>query len=96
MGVQFIRDAHATGEQINLFSEKGANYDPNKFYMYSIGNLGNSKKNTQVFHSKKECCIEIKENTSDAHRMKVYDSEWTQEGHDSNYEMRYPKLNKTT
>jgi hypothetical protein len=57
--------------------------------MYSIGNLGNSKKNTHVFHSDDECCIEIKENTSDAQKMKSYDSTWAS-GNTDNYEMRFP------
>jgi hypothetical protein len=48
MGVQFIHDKglnEPSGEVI-LFNEKGANRNPNKYYMYSIGNLGTSKKNT--------------------------------------------------
>jgi len=90
MGVQFIKDrgvGEPTGE-VRLFNEK-ENRSDEKFYMYSIGNLGNSKKNTHVFHSSDECCIEIKENTTNAQKMITYDSNWTSD--DSNYEMRYPK-----
>ena len=96
MGVQFIKDRgvnEPTGE-VRLFNEK-PNRSDEKFYMYSIANMGNSKKNTHVFHSANECCIEIKENTTDAQKMKSFDNEWTLEDHTGNYEMRYPK-NPTT
>ena len=92
MGVQFIKD-HRQSEpadgSIVLFEERGAEFNPDKYYMYSIGNLGTSKKNTHLFHSENECCIEIKENTSDAQKMKSYDSTWAS-GNTDNYEMRYP------
>ena len=91
MGVQFIKDRHESepADGIELFTEK-ENFNAEKYYMYSIANMGNSKKNTAVFHSENECCIEVKENTSDAQKMKSYDSTWAS-GNDSNYEMRYPK-----
>lgn len=71
MGVQFIHDkgeGEPTGEVI-LFNEKGINRDPNKYYMYSIGNLGTSKKNTHIFHNDDECCIEVMNNQNAGCRM---------------------------
>lgn len=71
MGVQFIHDKgenEPSGEVI-LFNEKGANRNPNKYYMYSIGNLGTSKKNTHIFHSDNECCIEVNNNENAGCRM---------------------------
>lgn len=71
MGVQFIHDkgeGEPTGEVI-LFNEKGINRDPNKYYMYSIGNLGTSKKNTHIFHSDNECCVEVMNNQNAGCRM---------------------------
>jgi len=71
MGVQFIHDQglnEPSGEVI-LFNEKGANRDPNKYYMYSIGNLGTSKKNTHIFHSDNECCVEVMNNQNAGCRM---------------------------
>ena len=71
MGVQFIHDKglnEPSGEVI-LFNEKGANRNPNKYYMYSIGNLGTSKKNTHIFHSDNECCVEVNNNENAGCRM---------------------------
>ena len=100
MGVQFIKDrgideptdANTGIQEVRLFNEK-PNRSDEKYYMYSIANMGNSKKNTNIFHGANECCIEIKENTSDAQKMKSFDSNWTSEtdGADANYEIRYPK-----
>lgn len=73
MGVQFIHDQglnEPAGEVI-LFNEKGNKRKDNKFYMYSIGNLGTSKKNTHIFHSDNECCIEINNNENAGCRMKT-------------------------
>lgn len=98
MGVQFIKDRRENepSDGIILFTEKGASFNPEKYYMYSIANMGTSKKNTHIFHSEDECCIEIKENTSDAQKMKSYDSAWTANDQNTqNYEMRYPDLKPT-
>ena len=70
MGVQFICDkgeGEAPGE-VRLFNEK-TNRKDNKYYMYSIGNLGTSKKNTHIFHSDNECCIEVNNNENAGCRM---------------------------
>lgn len=98
MGVQFIKDRHEDepSDGIPLFTEKGADFNPEKYYMYSIANMGTSKKNTHIFHSENECCIEIKENTSDAQKMKSFDSAWTDtDKNTQNYEMRYPDIKPT-
>ena len=94
MGVQFIKDRHENepNDGIILFSEKGEKFNPEKYYMYSIANMGTSKKNTHIFHSANEVCIEIKENTSDAQRMKSFDSDWVLPDHKDNYEIRYPDI----
>lgn len=94
MGVQFIKDRRENepADGITLFTEKGASFDPEKYYMYSIANMGTSKKNTHIFHSDDELCIEIKENTTDAQKMKSFDSDWVLADHAGNYEIRYPDI----
>jgi len=70
MGVQFIHDRgenEPSGEVI-LFNEK-TNRQANKYYMYSIGNLGTSKKNTHIFHNENECCVEVMNNQNAGCRM---------------------------
>jgi len=55
MGVQFIRD-----QSHGLFSD-------DNYHMYAICNMGNSKKNLNVFHDADnplECCIETLDNNS--------------------------------
>ncbi len=55
IGVQFIRD-----QSHGLFSD-------DNYHMYAICNMGNSKKNLNVFHDKDnplECCIETLDNNS--------------------------------
>ena len=97
MGVQFIKDRRndEPADGIVLFTEK-PNFNSEKYYMYSIANMGTSKKNTHIFHSENECCIEIKENTSDAQKMKSFDSSWTDTDKSTqNYEMRYPDIKPT-
>lgn len=103
MGVQFIKDRgideptdpNTNIQEVQLFNEK-PNRSSEKFYMYSIANMGNSKKNTNIFHGTNECCIEIKENTSDAQKMKSFDSAWTESNDNTqNYEMRYPDVKNT-
>ena len=105
MGVQFIHDrgldeptvedptTKQQMQEIPLFSEKPRR-DANKYYMYSIGNLGNSKKNTDIFHSENECCIEVNDNTTEGQRMITWpeNMDWTgdDETKDQSYGMRYP------
>ena len=110
MGVQFIKDAglneptvedpttHVQMLEVPLFSEK-ENRSANKYYMYSIGNLGNSKKNKNIFHSSNECCIEVTDNTTEGQRMISWPQnlDWSGdiENADHSYEVRYPKINDT-
>jgi len=103
MGVQFIKDRgideptdpNTNIQEVRLFNEK-PNRSSEKFYMYSIANMGNSKKNTDIFHGVNECCIEVKENTSNAQKMKSFDSAWTESNDNTqNYEMRYPDVKNT-
>lgn len=56
-GVIFIRDRSG-----NLFGNDTQNY-----HLYGICDIGNSKKNTKVFHDTKNplaCCVEVANNTS--------------------------------
>ena len=89
MGVQFIRDnnsaEHLPDEtHFVLFGD-------DRYHLYSIGNMGNSKKNVHVFHdlsNPNEVCIENKDNTSPRQRMIDDDltaAEWGEE-----FECRYP------
>ena len=60
IGVQFIRDQ--SGTLFNSQDPNGSNY-----HMYAICNMGNSKKNSAVFHDTEnplECCFETKDNNS--------------------------------
>lgn len=55
MGVQFVKD-----QSHGLFAD-------DEYHMYAICNMGNSKKNLNVFHdveNKSECCIETLDNNS--------------------------------
>ena len=95
-GVQFIKDRgenEASGE-VRLFNEK-PNRNSEKYYMYSIANMGTSKKNTHIFHSDDECCIEVMANTSKGERMLEWpaDLDWSGkvEGKDHSFEIRYAK-----
>lgn len=89
MGIQFIKDA-ATGD-----SNHFALFDnTTKYNMYSIANMGNSKKNVHVFHdlsNENEVCIEVKDNTTDQMRM-ISDDLSTQDwsSSESHFEMRFP------
>lgn len=96
MGVQFILD-HGENEptgEVPLFTEKGANRQSNAYYMYSIGNLGNSKKNTNIFHSDNECCVEINDNLTNGQKMIEWpeNMDWTGkiDDKDHSYGMRFP------
>lgn len=69
-GVMFVKDnnpnsTRETAVENNCFSDTEG-YIENPYYkMYAICNMGNSKKNKDVFHDTKnpyECCIEINDN----------------------------------
>jgi hypothetical protein len=61
--------------------------------MYSIANMGNSKKNVHVLHdtsNEKEVCIEVNNNTADQCRMisdDLSEEDWSGEKY---FGMRYP------
>ena len=78
-GVVFIQDNNketnsATATSNNIFKEISGYTDTPYPRMYSIGNMGNSKKNIEVFHgagNKYECCVEVADNNTDAQRMLI-------------------------
>lgn len=82
MGVQFIHDQSG-----DLFE------DDNKFHMYSIANMGTSKKNVHIFHdaeNENEVCIEVHNNLNDQCRMisdDLTNEDWSG---DYYFETRYP------
>jgi len=90
MGVQFIKDSGEVpdNDHFVLFGD-------NKYHLYSIGNMGTSKKNVHVFHdlsNENDCCIEVGNNLNDLCRMVTDDlsnSIWYG-GNDKSFEMRYP------
>lgn len=85
MGVQFIKDQSHT-----LWND-------DNYHMYSIANMGNSKKNTHVFHSSSEVCIEVNNNEAALCLMTtttgLNDVDW-KDGSDKTFEFRYPKYKK--
>lgn len=61
----FKLDGNADKKKNNLFGEIPRYMDNPYPKMYSLANMGNSKKNTEVFHDETnplECCIEINDN----------------------------------
>lgn len=67
MGVQFIKD---TGDVPD--GDHWVLWGDGKYHMYSIANMGNSKKNVHVFHdlsNPNEVCIEVNDNNDDQMRM---------------------------
>lgn len=76
-GVVFIKDNNQkTNESVatanNIFKEIPGYVDSPYPRMYSIGNMGNSKKNIEVFHGAGniyECCVENADNNTNAQRM---------------------------
>ena len=80
----------------NVFCET-YNYTNKPYYkMYSIGNMGNDKKNSEVFHdveNPKACCVEVTDNQNAEHHMTVPTDMSTFELEDLFYEFRYPDGN---
>ena len=76
-GVVFIKDNNKTTNSDtatanNVFKEIPGYVNNPYPRMYSIGNMGNSKKNTAVFHGAGniyECCVENADNNTDGQRM---------------------------
>jgi len=95
MGVQFIKDSGEIPDDSHYVL-----WGDNKYHMYSIANMGNSKKNVHVFHdlsNPNEVCIEVNDNNDDQMRMvnpnnlsyEDYFAEETWNGK-KYYGMRYP------
>lgn len=81
MGVQFIKD-----QSHGLFED-------DNYHMYAICNMGNSKKNSAVFHDSEnplECCIETKDNNSTYCMMLDPEFNETLLDSESYFEFRYP------
>lgn len=88
MGVQFIKDSGEIPDDKHFVL-----WGDNKYHMYSIANMGNSKKNVHVFHdlsNPKEVCIEVNDNDKD--QMRMIDDDLSQEdwSGDHFFGMRYP------
>lgn len=81
----------------NVFSET-YNYTSKPYYkMYSIGNMGNDKKNSEVFHDVENplaCCVEVTDNQNAEHHMTVPTDMSTFDLEDLFYEFRYPDGNE--
>lgn len=90
MGVQFIMDR---GEPLPTAGHFRLFPNDNKYHMYSIANMGNSKKNVHVFHdlsNPNEVCIEVNDNNAEQMRMINDDlsaENWSGKVY---YGMRYP------
>lgn len=92
-GVLFIEDHNKTIDSSNATANnifKEINGYVNKPYprMYSIANMGNSKKNHDVFHgagNKYECCVEVADNNTNGHQMTIIGGYVF--GKDSSYEV---------
>lgn len=76
-GVLFIKDnnqetTNSTATKNNVFKEINK-YVTNPYpRMYSIANMGNAKKNSEVFHgagNEYECCVEVANNNTNGQRM---------------------------
>lgn len=80
----------------NVFCET-YNYTQKPYYkMYSIGNMGNDKKNSEVFHdvaNPKACCVEVTDNQNAEHHMTVPTNMDTFDLKDLFYEFRWPDGN---
>lgn len=66
------------------------------YKMYSIGNMGNDKKNVEVFHditNPRACCVEVTDNQNAEHWMTVPVDMGTFDLEDLFYEFRYPDGN---
>lgn len=110
-GVTFIQDQNSKFV-INSGDNKNNNKNNNVFgdtpgyinnpypKLYSLANMGNSKKNTEVFHdisNPLECCVEVPDNQQLRQQMieKInYDSDYEKfDGQNYYFEFRYPDGN---
>lgn len=94
MGVQFIKDSGTVPDAAHFVL-----FGDNKYHMYSIANMGNSKKNVHVCHdlsNPNECCVEIDNNIHPLCRMLSDDfsviKDWETGGTAKTFVMRYPDV----
>ena len=83
----------------NMFADTVGYVDNPYFKQYAIGNMGNDKKNIEVFHdimNPKACCVEVADNQNAEHWMTTYNPKAFTEYVDDNgdkkgpyYEFRY-------
>ena len=88
MGVQFIKDSGQIPDASHFVL-----FGDDKYHMYSIANMGTSKKNVHVFHdltNPNECCIEICDNNTDQQRMVSDDLSGEDWSGDIHFGMRFP------
>lgn len=114
-GVVFVKDNNQTTEYYNSEGKPDkaeylkanafldtSGYTSKPYYkMYAIGNMGNDKKNSEIFHdtdNPKTCCLEVRDNQNKTHWMTTSITletvdEKDAEGSIINYEFRYPDGN---
>jgi len=95
MGVQFMKDTGNVPDASHFVL-----FGDDKYHMYSVANMGNSKKNVHVFHdlsNPNEVCIEVNDNNAVQMRMVNPDGLTREEyfaaedwGGKVYYGMRYP------
>lgn len=76
LGTGDVKDKTSSYLKANCFldtNNSGGNYTKNPYYkMYAIGNMGNDKKNRELFHDRKNikaCCVEVLDNQNAKHWM---------------------------
>lgn len=76
LGTGSIEDKTSSYLAANCFLDtvrNGVKYPKDPYYkMYAIGNMGNDKKNVEVFHdveNEKACCVEVTDNQNSFHWM---------------------------
>jgi hypothetical protein len=80
----------------NVFLDTPGYVDKPYYKMYAIGNMGNDKKNVDVFHDTSNelaCCVEVTDNQNAEHWMTVPTNMATFDLEDLFYEFRYPDGN---
>ena len=88
-GVVFVKDNNSETKYVddkgnpdrakylaaNVFADTPGYVSKPYFKQYAIGNMGNDKKNIEVFHdimNPKACCVEVLDNQNVEHFMTVY------------------------
>ena len=98
-GVLFLKDKNKTINDNtnvtnnNVFKEIKGYVDQPYPRLYSICNMGNSKKNVEVFHgagNDYECCVENTDNNSAGHQMLVIGGIYNTEINQKTYSLEIP------